>query len=86
MLCKDGVDRDHRLLAGAQSLAHTQGAVLFELRAASGLARTYVTVGDATHAREIPQPVLDTYLQHRDGLDYQDAVRVLNTPSADAVP
>ena len=65
-------------LERALALACHQGAGLFELRAAIDLAELFVANGDSKRAGDILAPVVETYLEHREGADYRSALALLN--------
>jgi class 3 adenylate cyclase/tetratricopeptide (TPR) repeat protein len=64
-------------LERALTLAHRQGATLFELRAAMDLAELFVGDRDCRRARAILAPVLASYCE-REGADYHLAAALLN--------
>jgi predicted ATPase len=63
--------------AEAVATALRQGAKLYLLRAARDLARLLAEDGDRTGARKLLQPIVEEFPEHRDGLDFQEAAKLL---------
>jgi len=53
------------------------GTVLFELRAVTHLAQSFLADGEGARAREILEPVLGAFTQNRTGPDYIRAIQLL---------
>jgi tetratricopeptide (TPR) repeat protein len=68
--------------AEAVATAQRQGAKLDLLRAARDLARLLAEDGDRTGARKLLQPIVEEFPEHRDGLDFQEAAKLLAELSA----
>ena len=68
--------------AEAVATARRQGAGLYLLRAARDLAQLLAEDGDRTEARELLQPIVEDFPEHRDGLDFQEAAKLLAELSA----
>ncbi len=63
--------------AEAVMTARRQGARLYLLRAARDSARLLAEDGDQAGARQLLQPIVDDFPEHRNGLDFQEAAEVL---------
>ena len=63
----------------ALKLAHAQGALSWELRAATSLARLYKTQGRPAPGRAVLQPVLATFTEGLDSRDVTSAAALLRT-------
>jgi class 3 adenylate cyclase len=63
--------------ADAIMTARQQGARLYLLRAARDCAQLLVEDDDPIAARELLQPIIDDYPEHRNGRDFQEAAELL---------
>ena len=63
--------------AEAVAIARRQGAGLYLLLAARDLASLLAEDGDRTEARKLLQPIVEDFPEHRDGLDFQEAAKLL---------
>ena len=63
--------------AEAVATARRQGAGLYLLRAARDLTRLLAEDGDRTEARKLLRPIIEDFPEHRDGLDFQEAAKLL---------
>jgi class 3 adenylate cyclase/tetratricopeptide (TPR) repeat protein len=77
LLRRGNTDEGRGMLERARVSAKSNGMVLFELRAAHELAQLLSDKGDYRGARNILQPVLDSFPQNRNGSDYQRALGML---------
>jgi predicted ATPase len=64
--------------AEAVTTARRQGARLYLLRAARDLARLLAEEGERSRARELLQPIVDDFPEHRSGRDLQEATELLS--------
>jgi len=60
-------------------LAHTQGALSWELRAATSLARLYQTQQRPAPGRAVLEPVLETFTEGLDSPDVASAAALLRS-------
>ncbi|MGO9607017.1 MAG: hypothetical protein ACLQAT_27110 [Candidatus Binataceae bacterium] len=67
--------RDFR---AAMERAHAMGAKLYELRAATSLARILKARGETSAARELVEPLYESFTDGRDARDLQEARALLD--------
>ena len=77
LLMQDRRRDAHGALAEAVATARRQGALLYLLRAARDLARLLAEDADPHGARELLQPIVDDFPEHRNGPDFMEAAELL---------
>ncbi|MGO9454484.1 MAG: AAA family ATPase [Candidatus Binataceae bacterium] len=72
------VEKAERDFRAAMERAHAMGAKLYELRAATSLARILKARGETSAARELVQPLYESFTDGRDARDLQEARELLD--------